>query len=950
MAKLREIGQGGRPEAAYTDSVCTSRPIAILDDVGGNSGWYKSPVSRVNVINGNARMYPIDIYQPALDSLKKAGFPIPGENPHPKAVKAVTGKISFDSILDNQACVFREAYIDSATGIVYGEWKPLDSPKGRILKAIADEGKAVGFSNRMLGSSVKTMIDSQQVEVSTKLYLHVWDPVMNPAESNALDIPTPLTDAQLTAIMDSEAVEDSLIIGDMTCPTCSIALEPRDGDNDGDIDFYECTKCKGVFVADMSLSSTTYASADLRLVNPGNYERYDLARQYIATRQMTAAAGMTDSQNKGGMTEMPFKPEELMEALKDPAVRAAFAAVAAETAKPALDALEVQKAAAQASLQAATAKAEVKTFLDEKITTLKGKMDEKGIQAITDAVTKAEPITKEQAGTVFDAILSVMSDSTAGRLLAGVGFNGTSTGEGGHTRVEVTNEPKPWMPIVDQITKAFDEYGETFGRIPDQSLRKQNRKMVDKIMGRYEGVVGVKALADSVQGFENLSDAVSVTTAELLNQPTIITAVLIQAFQDVESLQFMMADVFGGTEWRIPVETFTSAAAVNSATGLLDLLVGEGVGIPESSISLSWLPFQPSWRRNAVSLTTDVVEALRSGPAKYEAIARAIYHIGADKGRKLDDAAYYEMLLTADEYAPKVVTNEITPANLITAGAVGTNVEFVGSLTLAGTATATAGTNPLVRPRTKMILQNNGQSAATVVNPFVVKVNGGTALVMGYLDASGNVAGTNAVYAVDWENGKVYYTEGAGLDPEASTPVLPTVSYSGVKNYDRWSTVVPEGVKAEDYYNTLLQQFSRSVALMGSSPRFKKPNIAIMSLNAATYIENAQLFYKLAQPEGTKLITTSNYFGERSNVNLAKINAPWVAGDGRMLLTQKGSTRYGVQTPYAIEGPYPKYDTNGLIIDAKLWYGKENSVLCTPQTTDVNGNVINPVSRTLKFV
>jgi hypothetical protein len=110
------------------------------------------------------------------------------------------------------------------------------------------------------------------------------------------------------------------------------------------------------------------------------------------------------------------------------------------------------------------------------------------------------------------------------------------------------------------------------------------------------------------------------------------------------------------------------------------------------------------------------------------------------------------------------------------------------------------------------------------------------------------------------------------------------------------------------------------------------------------------MFYKLAQPEGTRLINTGNYFGERAGMNLAKINAPWVVGDGRILLTQKGATRYGVQTPYKIEGPYPKYDTNGQIIDAKLWYGRENSVLATPQVTDASGNIINPVSRTIKIV
>ena len=149
------------------------------------------------------------------------------------------------------------------------------------------------------------------------------------------------------------------------------------------------------------------------------------------------------------------------------------------------------------------------------------------------------------------------------------------------------------------------------------------------------------------------------------------------------------------------------------------------------------------------------------------------------------------------------------------------------------------------------------------------------------------------------------------------------------------------------WYDTFLQQLTLSSAIMGSSPRFKKPNLAIFSLNSSTYVENARIFYKWASPDGTKLIDTGNTFGQRSNMNLSKINAPWVAGDGRVLLTQKGSTRYGIETPYNLEGPYPMYDANQNIIDAKLWYGRENSVMCTPQVRDNSYNIINPVSRTI---
>ncbi len=894
--------------------------------------------TKTNVVNENNRLYPDPIMADAVErSVKDYVKPgkMVGESPHPPAKKGLNGQVVFDTKIENS--VIKAQNLFKENGEVFLDAEILETAKGKDLKALIKQGVPVGISMRALGDSVRRNIDGRMVDVATFLDIQSFDIVMNPA-TEGCGVVQVLTDSQVTEILDADPIDDGLQMSEPACPICGAKLEPQSPDGDDDIDFYVCPNGHGPFVEDNSLTATVSANTTLRLITPDNWDRYGMAREWLEKKSKEKGeSGMTDS--AGGGDDI-LKLEDLIKAMQeDPTVREVVSSIAAQTAKPALDAVEAQKVE-DAKTQA---RGEAKTFLDEKIATLKGKMDDKAIKVITDAVEAANPADKDQAGIVFDATMKVISDATAAQLLAGLGFDGKKSPEG-NTRVEMGNEQKPWMPFVDEITKAFDRYGEQFGKTVDPKLRETNRQFVDRILGRYEEVVGGKVLADGVEGFENLSDSVSVTTGQLLNQPTILTAVLVQAFQDVESLQFMMADVFAGAEWRIPVETFTSAGTANLATGLIDILVPEGSGIPESAINLAWQSYSPSWRRNAVSLTTDVVRQLASGPAKYEAIARAIYHIGEDKRRKLDNAAYYEMILASDEYNPLVIANETAAS--VTAVSNGTNVTYKYSLTGGGALTSTAGSNPIVRPRTKNVIQANGAVQAVTINPFAVTA-ASTTQVMGYLNATGNIAGTGATYAVDWENGVVYFNAASAVDGTH----LPTfTSYSAVTNYDRWSYTVTSGMKTEDYYNTFLQKLSTVVALMGSAPRYKKPNLGIFSLNAATYIENAQMFYKLAQPEGTRLITTGNYFGERAGLNLAKINAPWVVGDGRILLTQKGSTKYGVETPYAIEGPYPKYDTNGNIIDAKVWYGRENSVLATPQVTDTSGNIINPVSRTIKIV
>jgi len=449
---------------------------------------------------------------------------------------------------------------------------------------------------------------------------------------------------------------------------------------------------------------------------------------------------------------------------------------------------------------------------------------------------------------------------------------------------------------------------------------------------------------DSIQA---TGDSISITTGQLLNQPTILEAVLVQAFQDIESAQFLMTDVFDGAEWRIPVETFTGNPQFDSVTNTLDLFVPEGQGIPEANTNLTWQSYSPRWRRQAFSMTEDVARAMLTGPAKYPAVARAIYHLGYEKRRRLDLAAYYEMVLASDEYKAVQVTDEVGTTGLMTAKPGGNSANWTYSYQLQY---AGGSTFPVLRPRQKVVIDYNGQTQTINAYVITLTVAGGPTQVQGYLDANGNIQGPSGVtYAVDYENGIIYFNATSGAN---NTTGLPTVGYYASTNYDTWHFTVPSGMRPEDWYNTLLQQYTKTVALMGSAPRFKKPNVSVMSLNVATYIENASMWYKLNSPVGSEFTPASeNIFGRRSGVDFARINAPWAPGDQRILLTQRGSTRYGIQTPYSMEGPFQKYDTTtGDVIDAKAWIGKENSVLATPQVTDTNGNILNPVSRTIRVV
>jgi len=168
---------------------------AILDEQGQKSGWYKQIVAKVDNINGNNRLYPKQVYQDALEELKKEGFPYAGEHPHPKPYRGADGNIYFTTSIPHSAVKFRDAYIDEQNN-VWAEYTPLDTEMGRQIKTFLDNGLPIGFSNRMRGSSKREKRNGKTVQIAKKLKLYTWDVVLNPAEKSALQLPIVLDDIE----------------------------------------------------------------------------------------------------------------------------------------------------------------------------------------------------------------------------------------------------------------------------------------------------------------------------------------------------------------------------------------------------------------------------------------------------------------------------------------------------------------------------------------------------------------------------------------------------------------------------------------------------------------------------------------------------------------------------------------------------------------------------------
>jgi hypothetical protein len=881
-----------------TDALAlTDAEVEVLcDGTNGSPRRLRLLSSKANTVI-NKRVYPMTLVRPAIALLKpkaKSGM-VYTETPHPAAIRDSAGKVvGFRSNPSKRVSRVVNVEVNDK-GEVWTEHEFLATPlAATVYESFVSRSGKFGISQRAIGELETQALAGGPQRIAKTLEIHTYDFVENPALNETVSRFEVLLDDALGAIAPASPPS----LQPPTTPTAQAVASEKE--------------------------FTTMGDENLTPAIPAA----------TPAQPVPVAATLSAEQAEALQEAMAIlKADKASKALE--VTRAAVKAVVASEAPSYFTGIPEQfQASIVAKAEAApSAEAAVAVLSDE-----------------TDRISTMQAIVKAN-GMGVPAIALGVTTPTEGAPTVGI---------------QVTGNPTPHIEFFKKFGEAYDEhrYLMSNGDRPNESLRKVNKPFVDDLIRSMERGNG-KALLDSAEALlddagDLLAFTDSTSTSNLWNQPTITTALLIQQFQDMEMLQFVggigpqgfeQQSVNGqiGSVLKVPVEYYSAPAGSLSLPGYDNsLFVGEDVTIPEGQINTNWLTFAPQWRRIAASLTRDAERGLKNGPLKYQALARVAYHLVEDKKRRIDRALGEEMLAISDEYqAVAVATEAVIAANLIqnTAGTqiYGAGVTWYANLIGAGTSAA-PNRNPLVRPRTNTTLTSQGQLTSSVVNAITVSVP--AAQVQGYLDANGNIqsfpGGSVATYAVDFVNGRVAFNAASTVNGTT----LPTVGYTYVTNFDVFSLTVPGGVEPSLYYNRLLEQIDRTAALMGSFPRFMKPNLILGSLMACTRITNAQTFYKWQSPVGTDLFPSKNFIAERNGKMVAEHNTPWSAGDSRLLLTRRGSTKYGVDTPFEIEGPIQKQN-NGALVDTKLIYGAENSVICTPQVTDQAGNVMNPVARSI---
>ncbi|MDN9011104.1 hypothetical protein [Brevibacillus laterosporus] len=858
---------------AVTDSageavdVCVSKAVAIVDQAGKTSGWYKQIVAKVDAINGNMRLYPRGTYEHALKKLKSAGFPYAGEHPHPRSYLTAQGKTMFDSKIPNQCVKFRDAYIDDS-GYVWAEYKTIDTDMGRQVQTMIDEGLPIGFSNRMTGVMVPINLHGKTVKVPKSLDIKTWDVLLNPAESESYHSPIALTDSAICEILDSLKEEEPLNFFTMTLS----ALKDWKKQNPGH--------------ADMAVCDAAIEAKEKEQALTDELEKLRLEKQ---TREQQEEANR--------------KKKEAQKALVD-----------------AVNELSYDKQVKDGLLQ-------------------------KGA-AITDASEVASFIDTEKA--FVDAIQIDRQKQSLG----------ISSGRAAivNQEVQVGAEGQPWKPIMDNLMAAFDDRLRSTERNfhVDTEMRKANTEILDRVMAKMERDNHeqyrrhMQDLTDSAQSIENgaITDSAMSSTGDFAQAALISRAFMYQVWQDLKFAQLAMAEPFSGSTYKIPVEFQGHDLYTQD-----DFVTGEYEGIVTEGVETFFLEFAAEWFKRGTLLSKEALTELQSGPMNYDSLARNLANLAARFQRVKDQKLGLEMIHVSDEYNAKTVTDEKVEVAEFTkaSGNVpsGSNVAFIATMLCGNpSGTVTKQVPPIVRPRTKVWLDQFGRKQSAIVNDIVVKV-GSTVLQRGTWDPIKKLI-NNGDYAIDFENAKAYFTESSRV----SESKLPTLTYAYATNVSFFDLTVPTSYNGRSslYYNKLLEQLDYEKAYMGSAPRYVTPDFALGSLNAMVNLKNAELFYKWASPEGTNLLKGKMWFADRNGLDIGEMNTPWAAGDQRILLGKVNATRLGIGSPMAIEGPEAYYDPKTTrITSARQYFATEQVAIATPLVIDDAGNTYNPPYRTIKL-
>ena len=535
------------------------------------------------------------------------------------------------------------------------------------------------------------------------------------------------------------------------------------------------------------------------------------------------------------------------------------------------------------------------------------------VKLLTDTINAAtsldEGTRKELAETAMDLITAEMTADqvkklaelqisqgnhiAAAKKLAGMGFQWPAGRV--HIAVDSGNEVKALQESADKRLglsgmPAARRFSNTGGQ-----LQAVNKDFAEKVLAEFDVANGAQLHAE-----HKLLAAGDGVVSDVAVPAIFERTVIREALYNMIGLQFVNAGTLPFSASALIPYSYrdTSAAGINSTR------VYEGGSIPRAGVKQTSETAYPLPQKIAFEVSDELRYLTSNGQLDWDAVSENARNASRIIGEDGERFIFNEILNASDQYATSDVVNE--------AAGTGNGTKSIWPLAQF----------PVVRP--KKIYDLQGNQVGTTLYPITVKSN---AVTITEYDGT-NTQSAGLYYWMDYNLGEIHFVNQLGVpSPNTSTHAI-VATYSYTTNVYKFDT--DQGSVATDlFWDSFLYRYGLRKNVI-ESDRYYMANFGLMSGTVRTQIEQARSFVEIGQRNGTDLDGSGN-LGRVKDVPNFRTTAPGLAmGDQRIIIGERGQTRYRMMKPWAMGQLQDQRDSNGRFTGKKEAYGDQFIVLHTP--------------------
>lgn len=554
--------------------------------------------------------------------------------------------------------------------------------------------------------------------------------------------------------------------------------------------------------------------------------------------------------------------------------------------------LEAHASAAKKQTETREARVKLLTETIGKAEGLEPELKRELTEAVADLVTPEA--TEEQVLKLAAVQVAAGQKLAAAKKLTSMGFAWPAGRV--HIAVDSSNEVKALQEAMD-VRLGFKDLPDVRRyRATGGVLQAENKRLAEEALALYDATHGHQLHEEHkrlASGDTKVSDVAVPSAFE--------RTVIREALYNLVGLSFCDTGTapFSST-FDVPYSYRDTGAA-----GISDVRKYEGGSVARAAVKQALHTMYPVPQKLAFEVSDELRYLTSNGQlVNWDVVAEsarnAIRIVGEDTERLIFD----QILSDSDRYASTAVTTE----------AVGTGN---GSKSIWPVASF-----PVLKPKKVYDLQGS-QVGSTLYGITVTVI----AVAISEYDFTGTQS-AGMYYYMDYNLGELHFVNQAGTATAVPNTHAIVCSYTYTTNVYKFDTDLGS-LTTKEKWNDFIYRFGLRKSLI-EDQRAYMATMGLMSGTVMTQIEQAEVFAANYKKPGTDLTAEGN-LGTIKGVPNSKAFAPGlIMGDARVIIGERGLTRFRMAKPWSMSELENQKDSNGRFTGKKEAYGDQFLFLDTP--------------------